>query len=555
MATAATTPDSTVPSEQADSWIPMIVIAMGQMLMSFNVAALPVSMGGMVASFDTPPTTVGSAIVMYSLGVSGFIMLGGKLGQRFGSKLFFQGAVGLFLAAMILMVVSPTAEVMLVAQGLAGLAGAALVPTLVVLIANHYRGKQQAQAVGWLGSARAIAGVLAFVIVGFLASISWRLAFALLIAHAGAIMYLSFKLKPSAENPAVKIDIVGVILSAVGIILITFGFNNLRNWGLLVASSAAPFDLAGVSPAPLMILAGMLILGGFLYWTHQGMLTGGTPLLSLEVIDAPREWAAAICLFVIVGTEAAINFSVPLYIQIVQGNSSMATSVAMMPFMLTVFFTAILVVRLYGKFTPRTIALAAFALVAVGTLWLAFVASNDWSVFPVILGLVTVGIGQGALVTLLFNVLVTSAPHELAADVGSLRGVTQNLAAAVGTALMGTLLVGVLQILIDRELLDNPVISSEFKVASQFDLNSVNFIHNDQLQERLADTKATPAKVEEAVRINTNSRLRALKIGFVMLSMLSLVAMIPCAWLPDYRPGEIPAGPDPSDAISESRAT
>ena len=71
----------------------MIVIAMGQALMSFNVAALPVSMGGMVASFNTPPTTVGTAIIMYSMGVSGFVLLGAKLGQRFGSKIFFQAAV------------------------------------------------------------------------------------------------------------------------------------------------------------------------------------------------------------------------------------------------------------------------------------------------------------------------------------------------------------------------------------------------------------------------------------------------------------------------------
>ena len=59
-----------------------------------------------------------------------------------------------------------------------------------------------------------------------------------------------------------------------------------------------------------------------------------------------------------------------------------------------------------------------------------------------IVGLITVGLGQGALVTLLFNVLVTSSPKELAGDVGSLRGATQNLAAAVGTAVIGALVVG-----------------------------------------------------------------------------------------------------------------
>src|SRR5262245_55178548 len=276
------------PEVQA-SWLPMIVIAMGQMLMSFNVAALPVSMSGMIASFNTPPTTVGTAIVMYSLGVSAFVMLGAKLGQRFGSKIFFQVAVVLFLAAMVLMVISPTAGVMLAGQALAGFAGASLVPSLVALIANHYRGRQQAKAVGWLGSARAIAGVLAFVIVGYLAMINWRLAFALLIVHAAVLLLLSFKLKPSPARPEVKIDVVGVILAAVAVILISFGFNNLRSWGVLLARPAAPFDLVGVSPAPAMIALGIAIFMAFFLWSHKQAAAGNTPLLALEVVDSPRE--------------------------------------------------------------------------------------------------------------------------------------------------------------------------------------------------------------------------------------------------------------------------
>jgi hypothetical protein len=45
-------------TEARDSWVPMITIALGQVLMSFNVASLPVALSGMVASFDVPPTTV-----------------------------------------------------------------------------------------------------------------------------------------------------------------------------------------------------------------------------------------------------------------------------------------------------------------------------------------------------------------------------------------------------------------------------------------------------------------------------------------------------------------
>jgi len=536
---AATASNQIAAAETQDSWVPMIIIAMGQALMSFNVAALPVSMGGMVASLNTPPTTIGTAIVMYSLFVSGFIMLGAKLGQRFGSKIFFQAAVALFLAAMVTMVVSPSATVMLAAEGLTGLAGAALVPTLVVLIANHYRGKQQAKALGWLGSARAMAGVLAFLIIGTLERyVSWRVAFGLLIVHAAAILVLSFKLKRPQPRLEIKIDFLGVVLAASAIILISFGFNNIRNWGLLLVRPAAPFEILGLSPAPMMIVAGLILGSAFLVWTRKRDSDGKMPLLALQVVDGAAERAAVLALFTIAAMESAINFTVPLYIQIVQGRDAFQTAIAMMPFNLTVFFTAILIVRLYSRFTPRQIALYAFALVAAGAFWLAFVVHTNWSTLPVLLGLVAFGIGQGALVTLLFNVLVTSSPKELSGDVGALRGTANNLAASVGTALIGALVVGVLSAGIMGSLTANPIIPTA--LTQEVDLNSINFLSNDRLAERLNSTTATPEQITEAMRINEEARLRALKIAFFVLGSLALLAIFPSNRLPDYRPGEVP---------------
>ena len=87
----------------------MIAIALGQMIMSFNVASLPVAMGGMVQSFGVPPTTVATGIVAYSMLVAGFVMLGAKLAQRFGAVKVFRGAVVLFCASQILMTFSPNA--------------------------------------------------------------------------------------------------------------------------------------------------------------------------------------------------------------------------------------------------------------------------------------------------------------------------------------------------------------------------------------------------------------------------------------------------------------
>ncbi len=534
------------------TWLPMIVIGMAQALMSFNVAAIPVSMAGMVRDFNTPPTTVGTAIVMYSLGVSGFVMLGAKLGQRFGAKRIFQIVVAIFAVGVSVVALSPSALVMVAAQAMCGLAAAALVPSLVALIANHYSGTQQAEAVGWLGSARAIAGVLAFLIVGSIATfVSWRLAFGLLVVHCIAILILSVKLKPSEPRHDLRIDVVGVILAAVGIIMVTFGFNNVRGWGLLLARPSAPFDIGGVSPAPLLIIVGAIMMAMFFKWSQHRAAGGKPPLLALEVIRSSREWAAVIALFLIVSMEAAINFSVPLYIQIVQGRSPFQTSLAMMPFLVTVFFTAILIVRLYRRFTPRQIARFGFLLVFAGTTWLAFVVTNNWNTFPVVVGLFLVGLGQGALVTLLFNVLVTGAPKEAAGDVGSLRGVTQNMAAAVGTAMAGALLVGVLSAVVLTRVSSSLVVTEELR--SQINLDSINFVSNDRLKEVLSATSATPEQVDEAVIINTNARLRALKTGFLVMAGLSLLALIPSGWLPNYRPGEIPEDPHPDESPEHLR--
>ena len=119
------------------SWLPMIVIAMAQILMSFNINALRVSMGGIGASFDTPPTTVGTAIVSHSLFIAGFVMLGAEVGALFGPKTVFRAMVVLFGVAMAILTTSSSTTMMIVAQGIAGAAAAALVPTLVVLITTN----------------------------------------------------------------------------------------------------------------------------------------------------------------------------------------------------------------------------------------------------------------------------------------------------------------------------------------------------------------------------------------------------------------------------------
>lgn len=522
------------------SWLPMVCIFGAQVLMSFNVAALPISLGGLVEEFQVPSTVASSTIVVYGLAVAALVMTGAKLGRRAGWVRTFRAAVALFGGAALLVVFSPTVTWAIVGQVLAGAAAALIVPALVALVAENYRGRQQEQAVGALGSARAVAGVAAFGIGGILGTVlGWRPAFVVVFVIAVAVFGLSFSLRGDRGDRTVRLDAVAAVLIALAVGLLSLGTNSLGAWGLLWAGQDAPFAVLGLSPAPLLVLAGVGLLQFCWWWTRRRGRAGRSVLIDPRVLGSAPERAATWAMFVVVGLEACLNFALPLYIQIVQDRSPLDTALAMIPFNLTVLVAAVVVVRFYQRFAPRTIGVFGFGLTTVGLVWLAVVVTNNWETVPTVLGLVVFGIGQGALVTLVFNVLVTAVPPDLTGDVGSLRGTTQNLATAVGTALAGALLVSLLGVSVARTVEAHPALPPE--LISQVDLTRVDFVSNTDLRAWLAaTTTATPEQVEAAVTANEAARLAALRLSLLVLAVVSALAVGPASRLPAYRPGTIP---------------
>jgi MFS family permease len=521
------------------SWLPMVSLFFAQVLMSFNVAALPISLGGMVSEFGVPPTVASTTIVMYGLAVAALVMTGAKLGQRIGWVTIFRIVIALFAGSSVMMLLSPTVGWAIAGQAVAGAAAAIIVPSIVALIAENYRGPQQATAIGAIGSARAISGVSAFLIGGTLGTlVGWRPMFFIVLGIAVLVFALSFTLRGDRGDASIRIDLVASLLIGAAIVLLTLGFNNLNSWGAVAATASAPFNVLGLSPAPIFIVVGLVLGQAFFLWTRKRMARGKVPLIDLSVLGSSRERAAVYAMFIVVALEACVNFTIPLYIQIVQGRTPFDTSMAMMPFNLTVFVTATLVVRLYKRFPPRAIGVVGFILTTAALVWLSFVVNNNWETIPTIAGLIVFGIGQGALVTLVFNVLVTAAPAELAGDVGSLRGTTQNLASAVGTALAGALLVSLLGLSVGRAVVEHPDLPPS--LVAQVDMDDLNFISNDDLRVALEATDATPEQVDAAVAVNEASRLGTLKLGLLLLAGISALAILPASRLPQYRPHEIP---------------
>jgi len=85
------------------------------------------------------------------------------------------------------------------------------------------------------------------------------------------------------------------------------------------------------------------------------------------------------------------------------------TALAIIPHSLSIFAAAVLVSGLYDRLTLRNIARLGFVVVAAGLMLLAVMIRNEWDTLPVILALTLIGLGQGALVTVLFNALAAGA--------------------------------------------------------------------------------------------------------------------------------------------------
>ena len=322
-----------------------------------------------------------------------------------------------------------------IAQASSGAVIALIAPALTVFIATNYKGERQGQAIGLLAAAIPLAGIMALLLAGWFAeTIGWRWSFALMVALGAVNLLLSFRLKKVPAQPDLKIDWTGAILAAVAIILLSFGFSGLNSWGVWEASSQAPFAILGISPAPLLIILGLILGQIFFVWVSKRQREKKSRIFDLRVLATSSELAVTACMATMLFVGTAANFLIPLYMQVVQGLSGIQTSFSIIPYTISIFLASTFVATLYTRFPPRIIGATGFVVVALALTLIAFTIRGDWGQAFIVIGLVLLGLGQGSIVALVFNTLLSAAPKEIAGDVGAWRGLVHNLSGSCTTS-------------------------------------------------------------------------------------------------------------------------
>jgi MFS family permease len=534
------------------SWLPLIVVVLTQIQASFAVNALTVSMAGITTDLDTPATSVGTAITAGTFAMAAFILLGAKVGARFGTRGVFQIAVAIHAAAMAGVALSLSPAMLFIAQASSGAVIALIAPALTVFIATNYHGDRQAKAIGLLAAAIPLAGVLALIVAGWFAeTIGWRWSFALMVVLGAINLLLSFGVKKVPAQRDLKIDWTGAILAAVAIILLSFGFSGLNSWGVWEATAQAPFDIVGVSPAPILIILGLIVGQVFFVWIAKRQREHRSRIFDLRVLATSTELAITACMAIMLFVGTAANFLIPLYMQVVQGLSGIQTSFSIIPYTISIFLASTFVAYLYKVAPPRVIGSIGFVVVASALTLIAFTVRGDWGQTFIVIGLILLGLGQGSIVALVFNTLLSSAPKQLAGDVGAWRGLVHNLSGSIGIAVASAFAVGILASTLATAADEHPEISPE--LISQVNIDQADFLTNSQLEAVLADTTATDAEVDAAIAINEEARLYALKVSLLGLAGLALLAIVPATRMPGRIAGELPeqVEPDDNDDVDE----
>ena len=124
---------------------------------------------------------------------------------------------------------------------------------------------------------------------------------------------------------------------ALAITLISIGFNSINSWEVLLAEPTAPLGVLGLSPAPVMIVIGIVLGQAFFAWSRRRRAAQKASLIASQVIETPQQRSAVFTMFMIVMLGSAVSFLIPLYIEIVQGRNSLETALAIIPYSLATF--------------------------------------------------------------------------------------------------------------------------------------------------------------------------------------------------------------------------
>jgi EmrB/QacA subfamily drug resistance transporter len=529
-------------------WGVLVVLGAAQFLMVLDQAVMNVAISQLVEDFDTTVTTIQMVIAFYALVMAGLMLTGGKLGDLWGRRRAFTIGLVIYGAGSALTAASwSVPSLMLGWSILEGIGAALVLPALVALVAGNYKGADRAIAYGALGGVAGAGIAIGPILGGWMTTdFTWRLVFVgEVVVAIGILLGTRMIREPERGQDASGLDWVGSVLSASGLALIVFGVLQASNWGWL-APRASPIEPFGFSLTPFVIGAGALVLAGFAAWERRREERGLTPLVHLGMLRIRALRGGVSMLLAQNLILMGIFFTIPLYLQIVQGLDALETGVQMLPASAGLFVAALAGSALAKRFPPRVLVRVGLLVVlaAIAMLLGTIEPELDSGAFLAATGVL--GIGMGLIVSQLGNVVQSAVGDADRSEAGGLQNTAQQLGSSLGTALLGAIVISGLIAAFSANVADDPAISNEVSKQVETRMSAGgSFVASSQVKESAEAAGLDAATVDALVGHYEDAQLKALKTALLFAGFLVIASFWTTRRLPTQRFDQLQAGPDP----------
>jgi len=527
----------------AASGMVLLTLASAQFLMTLDSSVMNVSIATVAKDVGTTVTGIQTAITFYTLVMASLMITGGKLGQILGRKRAFAiGCVIYGCGSLITALAGNLAVLMVGWSVLEGVGAALIMPAIVALVASNFAPDQRPRAYGLVASAGAIAVAAGPLIGGLLTTYaSWRWVFAGEVVVVLIILGLTRRIADTPPEKGARLDVVGTVLSALGLGLVVYGILRSGTWGFVQPKADAPTWL-GLSPVIWLILSGGVVLRVFLWWENHRLAHGHGALVDPAMLRNPTLRSGLTAFFFQYFLQSGLFFAVPLFLSVALGLSAIATGVRLLPLSITLLLAAAGVPRVFPHASPRRVVQIGFLCLFAGIV--VMVAALDSGAGPEIVTwpMLLAGLGIGALASQLGSVTVSSVPDKQSGEVGGVQNTLTNLGASIGTALAGAVLISALTASFLAGVQNNPDVPKDLAAKAQVELaGGIPFMSDKDLQTQL-DKAGVPAKTTDAiVEENANARIAGLRASLSVLAVIALIALFFSRRIPTKQPSAAPA--------------
>jgi MFS transporter, DHA2 family, multidrug resistance protein len=404
-------------------WTGLAILALPSLLVSIDVSVMILALPHIAEGLHADSAQQLWIMDIYSFMLAGFTITMGTLGDRIGRRklLMFGGAA--FGLASILAAFSPSANLLIAARALLGIAGATIAPSILALITNMFRNEAQRGFAISVWITTFMAGMTVGPLVGgiMLEHFWWGSVFLLGVPVMLLLLITApFLLPEYRDAKAGKLDLVSVGLSLVTILPVVYGLKEIAKNGFSAVSLAT-------------IAAGIGF--GIIFVRRQRHLDH--PLLDLKLFANKAFTTAVGGMFLITMTGAVMLFN-SQYMQLVLGLSPLMAGIWTLPGVGAMVAVLMVAPMIAQNVRPALVITTGLVISAIGAFLIGFTTAHSGLAY-VVIGFALFNGGAAPMVTLANGIVVGAVRPERAGAAAALSETSGNLGFALGIAMLGSI--------------------------------------------------------------------------------------------------------------------